>query len=112
MATGGYSTTLNTAGMTILEIRLEGGKKFVAIDNTWREYTEQRWRGHTVFVTDAFPTPHAELCRDDEHELSVMHHRDENGRHYCPTGFLECDKCGGVADDPNPQPCEHMRHER
>lgn len=94
-----------------IRLLVKDGKKYVCIGDEWREYTEQVWRGQVVFVTDAFPTPHAALCSDGQHSLSVMHHTDGDGRHHCPTGFLECSECGGVADDPDPQPCAWMRRE-
>ena len=42
-------------------------------------------------------------------KLRVMHHRGEGEQgellHYCPTGFLLCDICGGGADEPDPPDC-------
>ena len=44
-----------------------------------------------------------EACRD--HELEVVHHYDERGCHYCPTGCLCCPLCAGVAYEPEPLSC-------
>lgn len=45
------------------------------------------------------------LCQPEQHDLSVMHHFGEDGKHYCPTGFLMCSICGGMADEPEPYEC-------
>lgn len=56
------------------------------------------WRGQKVWVHSIDPP-----C--DTHNLGVMHHYDDEGNHYCPTGFLWCPTCGGVADEPDPPTC-------
>ena len=40
-----------------------------------------------------------------EHELEVMHHYGDNGVHYCPTMFLACRHCMGIAEEPEPYEC-------
>lgn len=34
--------------------------------------------------------------RDHEHDFHDMHHLDEEGKHYCPTGFVQCAGCGYI----------------
>ena len=34
------------------------------------------------------------------HHIVVMHHIGEDGKHYCPTGYSWCIKCGEVWDTP------------
>lgn len=56
------------------------------------------WKGKTVL----WESEH-DSCEHDE--VEVMHHYDDDGRHYCPTGFLMCHRCGAVADEPEPSEC-------
>ena len=46
-----------------------------------------------------------EDCRPLEHQMSVVHHYGEDLEHYCPTGFLICNKCGSITDEPEPYKC-------
>lgn len=39
------------------------------------------------------------------HKLEVIHHEDGQSRHYCPTGFLWCPFCAGVAHEPGLPAC-------
>ncbi len=59
------------------------------------------WKGKQVFVSEwvYLSSPH-------EHILAVVHHTDEAGRHFCPTMFLMCALCGGIADEPEPYECD------
>ena len=38
-------------------------------------------------------------------EIDVVHHYDDEGRHYCPTGFVMCLECGGTGIEPEPHEC-------
>ena len=44
-------------------------------------------------------------CPSEEHEVVVMHHTDEDGRHYCPTGFIYCARCFAIGKEPEPFGC-------
>lgn len=61
--------------------------------------TQAEWKGRMVAVQNVDELPCA------VHQLEVMHHTDAEGRHYCPTGFLWCPRCGGTADEPEPYSC-------
>lgn len=37
--------------------------------------------------------------------IEPVHHFDARGRHYCPTGFIECAQCGASGDEPDPPAC-------
>lgn len=39
------------------------------------------------------------------HDIGVVHHYDDEGRHYCPTGFIMCYLCGGMGDEPGEPEC-------
>lgn len=62
------------------------------------------WKGQMVAIRHG-----VRPC--DEHDLRVMHHFGPQEResdpliHYCPTGFLHCRNCFGVADEPEPHEC-------
>ncbi len=57
------------------------------------------WKGRLVQVksVDHFP------CAI--HAMEVMHHVDDEGRHFCPTGLLWCPVCSGTAEEPDPPEC-------
>ena len=57
------------------------------------------WKGKPVWVRGDQP------CGIEGHDLEVVHHTDEEGRHWCPTGALLCYSCGGVAEEPPPYEC-------
>lgn len=59
-----------------------------------------KWKGKEIAVTHQDSE-----CPIEGHDLEVMHHYDDKGRHYCPTGFLICSLCGGIADEPTPYEC-------
>ena len=40
------------------------------------------------------------------HDVVVVHHYDDQGRHYCPTGAVMCNLCGAVGTEPEPNSCE------
>jgi len=42
-------------------------------------------------------------------EIDVVHHFDDEGRHYCPTGFVMCLECGATGDEPEPNECTLWR---
>lgn len=66
----------------------------------WRFITKGKWKDGYVDVG------HDEECPTEGHKLTVMHHNDPEGnRHWCPTGFLTCDECDGIADEPPPYEC-------
>lgn len=60
--------------------------------------SEATWKGQEIWVNSYFPP-----CQ--VHQLEVMHHLDDEGRHYCPTGYLWCADCCGTADEPEPPEC-------
>lgn len=59
-----------------------------------------KWKGKDVWVK--YQTND---CPIEGHALEVMHHFDDEGKHYCPTGFLMCPFCGGITDEPQPYEC-------
>ena len=69
------------------------------------------WKGQTVYVygDDPYWPVNANEVMDVlncNHELEVMHHHAEGDIHYCPTMFLQCRHCSGIADEPEPYECE------
>ncbi len=60
-----------------------------------------KWKGRDVCISN----PTGTLCAIGKHELEVMHHYGDKGEHYCPTMFLMCHICGGIADEPEPYEC-------
>jgi hypothetical protein len=56
-------------------------------------------------ITVTFPCdgdlPSDEGCRWEE-----MHHLDDEGRHWCPTGFMYCHEHGGVGSISGPGACQ------
>ena len=66
-------------------------------------YSLAQWKGHVVTLSDFEP-------HDCDHpDLMVWHHYDNIGRHYCPTGFVECVECGMTGEEPDPPECTLMR---
>ena len=63
-----------------------------------------KWKGQDIWVTHQ-----SNECPIPDHALEVMHHYDDKGRHHCPTGFLMCSYCGGLADEPEPYSCGSER---
>lgn len=59
------------------------------------------WKGKVVIVQHS----DEDKTLNCKHKLVVMHHYGENGKHYCPTMFLSCCHCGGVAEEPEPYEC-------
>lgn len=59
-----------------------------------------KWKGKDIWVTHQ-----TSECPIDGHDLEVMHHFGDDGKHYCPTMFLICPFCGGLADEPEPCEC-------
>ncbi len=60
-----------------------------------------RWRGQRVTVDAETPCVHPQ-------GLWVMHHGNDpehRGRHWCPTGWLYCPDCMGLAEEPPPYTC-------
>lgn len=45
------------------------------------------------------------VCDVDKHDIVVMHHTDESGLHYCPTGFVYCYNCMAIGTEPEPYEC-------
>lgn len=50
---------------------------------------QAQWKGQDVWVQSE------QDC--GKHRLEEMHHLGEDGKHYCPTGFVWCPECGGTA---------------
>lgn len=64
--------------------------------------TKGKWKEGFIDVA------HDELCSVEGHKLEVLHHTNDPedlGRHWCPTMFLMCAACGGLADEPAPYSC-------
>ena len=60
------------------------------------------WKGQLLeFEEDDLFTP----CKDGEHNVGVMHHYGEDGKHYCPTQLLYCYRCFVMAEEPEPYVC-------
>ncbi len=59
-----------------------------------------KWKGKGIFVTHQ-----DNECPIEGHALEVVHHYGDNGEHYCPTTFLMCLLCDGIADEPEPYEC-------
>ena len=69
--------------------------------------SQGKWKGKIVTVTNHIPyfCVDADDSQNCEHELEIMHHQGEGDRHYCPTMFLTCRHCSGMADEPEPYEC-------
>jgi len=67
--------------------------------NTTAFYSPGAWKGGKVWVSSE------SVCPVPDHNLEVMHHNGDDGKHYCPTGFLWCPDCAGVAKEPEPYEC-------
>ena len=67
--------------------------------------TPDRWKGYEVSVRHHSSPGWPASCNAYEHDLAVMHHHADGGEHYCPTGFLTCDRCFGTADEPGEPEC-------
>ena len=63
--------------------------------------SEGIWKGQKVWVTNLVAP-----CKIEGHALEIMHHLGDKGEHYCPTGYLMCPHCGGIADEPEPCECQ------
>lgn len=61
-----------------------------------------QFKGQTIYI--AALDDAASL--DCDHEIEVMHHLDAEGRHWCPTGFVWCPKCGATGEEPEPHSCQ------
>ncbi len=62
-------------------------------------FSQGKWKGQDVWVTDSD-------CECIEgHDLQVIHHNGPDDKHYCPTTFLMCHMCGGLATEPEPYEC-------
>lgn len=59
-----------------------------------------KWKGKDIWVTHQ-----TKECAIEGHALEIVHHYGDKGEHYCPTGFLQCPYCGGIADEPEPNEC-------
>lgn len=60
------------------------------------------WQGMRVWVESPFNN----LCASLAHDLQPMHHiGNPDGKDYGETGFLICDECGGIANQPTAAPC-------
>ena len=59
-----------------------------------------KWKSKEILVTNQ-----VNECPIKDHDLQVIHHYDDEGKHYCPTMFLMCSYCGGIADEPEPYEC-------
>lgn len=68
-----------------------GADKTIELHLTW-----VKWKNYMVAVQSE---------RECAHKLEIMHHYGEDGKHYCPTGFLLCPWCGGTAVEPKPYEC-------
>lgn len=58
-----------------------------------------KWKGEDIYLTNC---QHPNCLHP---YLDVVHHYDDEGNHYCPTMFLMCPECGGLADEPEPYSC-------
>jgi len=58
-----------------------------------------RWKKGEVWVLSLQP------CPVTNHNLEVMHHNNDDWTHSCPTGFLWCPDCCGIANEPEPYEC-------
>ena len=63
--------------------------------------SEGTYKGKRLWVTRG-----DSLCPIGGHRLEIVHHYGDKGEHYCPTGYLMCPHCGGVADEPEPYGCK------
>lgn len=74
----------------------ERGMNDITIDFT---STNVPFRGTYITLTncDNGTCPHG--------SIAVMHHHDAEGNHYCPTGFVICEDCGGIGSEPEPYEC-------
>lgn len=70
-----------------------------------RYFSLARYRNATVFLT----SPTFSICPHES--VQPLHHEDEEGRHWCPTGFIVCQECGAIGDEPEPFSC-HVHGEK
>jgi len=63
--------------------------------------TLDTWRGQEILMA-CWSKP----CRDHQHTIEVLHHIDDEEKHFCPTGFIWCITCGAIADEPDPPECD------
>lgn len=70
-----------------------------AANATPRYFSNGVYRGVTVTLnaSEFYGCPHI--------EIEPLHHLDAKGRHYCPTGFIQCRVCGALGDEPKPFAC-------
>jgi len=74
----------------------------IGTDSQTHFFSEALWKGKKVWVDSA-----TDYCwkKGSGHRLEVVHHYGDNGEHYCPTMFLMCELCGGIAEEPEPYEC-------
>ncbi len=65
-------------------------------------FSSQTYRGHLIALSDSSGI---QMCPAEEHDLAVIHHTDDRGHHWCPTGFVMCQKCTAIGDEPEPYEC-------
>ncbi len=91
--------------MTILELEQEEITTGTISDTVY--VSQGWWKGKQVTV--AHTIPYWAVDKDDtlecKHNLVVMHHYGKGGIHYCPTMFLMCSYCMGIAEEPEPYEC-------
>ena len=76
-------------------------KIITGTSNTTTYISQFRWKG--LLLSLQGDDDNIMYC---EHKVEVVHHYDDEGNHYCPTMFLMCLKCGGLANEPEPYECE------
>jgi len=61
--------------------------------------SQAKWKGKDITVESSLD------CPIQGHALEIMHHLGDDGRHWCPTMYLFCPHCNGVAEEPEPYEC-------
>lgn len=46
------------------------------------------------------------FLNDEPCQWTEMHHYDDEGRHWCPTGFMFCHRHGGMGTITGPDACQ------
>lgn len=59
------------------------------------------WKEHRVQM-EFLQGTQLVMCHQDEHDIEIMYHLEENETHSRPTGFLRCITCCAIGQEPEP----------
>ena len=83
-------------------MKLQKKKKNQLLRKKTKKYSDilGLWKSKKILV-DVFSS----IGKCADHNLIVVHHFDPEGKHFCPTGYLMCKNCYGLAKEPQPYSC-------